>query len=117
MSQSMTKALEPVKKELHQVKEQMEELKDMKTQLAGLPALATQVTEIRNALLGTEFNENNGIVKKVDDHERRILGLENASITSAMYFGVLRWLAIAIGGAVITGVIGLLILLLRSAGK
>lgn len=117
MTVTMSKAIADVKKEVHQVKEQVSELFDMKKQIQDLSQLPTQITEIRNALLGTEYNENNGIVKKVDNHEDRLKSLESASITSTMYFNVLRWLAVAIGTAVVTGIIGLLFLLFRSIGK
>ena len=50
------------------------ELEELKKDLHDLKNF---VEEIRNSLLGTAFTNNRGLIHKIDDHEARIIKLEN----------------------------------------
>jgi len=65
---------------------------------------SVELKEIRDALLGNEFNEKNGIITQVKDHEERIEALENK-------WNKMIWLAIGAGiggGITISKIISLI---------
>lgn len=91
--------LEAIKNEVHAIKQE----------LGSMAEIKLQVKEIREALLGNEFNNKNGMVKQVEDHEERLEKLEESSVTNKMYLSILRFLA----GIITTGVVALIFALFK----
>ena len=74
-----------------------------------IDATQKDVSEMKDFLLGSQFNNKKGISSIIEDHDKRITLLEEHKALTKVYSDLVKWFF----GAMITGMIGLLIYLIQ----
>lgn len=87
--------------------EQAERIGHIESKLEGMAQLQTDITDIKNALLGDEYHPNNGLVRTTKDMDKRLTAVER------FQYRILVWTVVVV--TVLTAIMKVAELVLKSS--
>jgi len=78
-----------------------------------IDATQRDVAEMKDFLLGSQFNEKKGIASIIEDHDKRITLLEEHRALTKVYSDLVKWFFTFM----MTGIVGLLVYLIQQHHK
>jgi hypothetical protein len=75
--------------------------------------LQEDVKEIKDFLLGNQFNGKQGLQSILDDHDKRLIVLEEHKTTTKVYADLMKWFF----GIIVTALVGLVIFFIQKFAK